>query len=194
MGLFGCIVLIRNLLPLQTISASLSAIAAGDMTTDLTVPKQNTEICRLALESKMMQQKYRAMIHSIQSSAREVKHEVVLLATETEHMGNSAQVMEEQITRLTSIARELQSTTQTAQQYCADSKVQMGVIHDHVHSGEKAVIANAEENIVAINSRMQEVVNSSSQVQRATDDIVNLVNAIQQIANQTNLLGIKRRD
>lgn len=189
MGLFGCIVLIRNLLPLQTISASLSAIAAGDMTTDLTVPKQNTEIRRLALESKMMQQKLRDMIHSIQSSAREVKHEVVLLATETEHMGNSAHVMEEQTTRLTSIARELQSTTQTVQQYCADSKLQMGVIHDHVHSGVM-VIANAEENIMAINSRMQEVVNSSSQVQRATDDIVNLVNAIQQIANQTNLLAL----
>lgn len=189
MGLFGCIVLVRNLLPLQTISANLSTIAAGDMTTDFQVPKQNTEIRRLALESKMMQQKLRAMILSIQSSAQEVKHEVVLLATETDHMGQSAHTMAEQTNRLTSIASELQATTQTVQQYCSDSKQQMGVIHDHVHSGVM-VIANAEENIMAISVRMQEVVNSSNKVQKASDDIFHLVNAIQQIANQTNLLAL----
>lgn len=189
MGLFGCIVLVRNLLPLQTISSNLSEIAAGDMTTDLTVPKQNTEIRRLALESKMMQQKLRAMILSIQSSAKEVKHEVVLLATETDHMGQSAHTMAEQTNRLSAIASELQTTTQTVQQYCSDSKQQMGVIHDHVHSGVM-VIANAEENIMAISARMQEVVSSSGKVQKATDDIFHLVNAIQQIANQTNLLAL----
>ncbi|MBJ7552596.1 methyl-accepting chemotaxis protein [Marinomonas ostreistagni] len=174
--------------PLAKILEVLDLIANGDLTQRVTVASKD-EFGQLSSWVNTLVEKLGSVVKQIDGAS----HEVVKSAGQVyQTSANTQNIMQEQNDKTTSVASAMNEMSATVSEVAKNAEVTLSKVQD-VDKSANHSLERMNENIAQVQSLVSQLEASSEIVQRVdkhSQDIGQILEVIQEIAEQTNLLAL----
>jgi methyl-accepting chemotaxis protein len=185
----GLLYLIYLLKPLEQIRKSTVRLAENDLTFEIPEIKGEHEIAELAFSFTKMRKNLSGAISEINSVAAEVSGTTQTMSAVCKQTNEGISAQNREIEHIAISINQLAETVQDISQNTALAATSSQQAHEAVVRGNRVV----DEAVDATQALANEVTNGAdgvNQLQTESEDIGNVVNVIQGIAEQTNLLAL----
>ncbi len=206
--------------PIVKVSKDMDALAHGDFSTKLDIKEDNTEVGRMVTSINFMKKNMHLMITEISGTLEKMGNGDYMYEIETEYVGEFSAIkdsfitigekMRETLHTLRLVTEQIDSGAEQlagAAQDLADGSSEqtnqvaelVGVMEQMSRSIEENAVAakdsvelaqNAGKALMVGNEKMEELKEAITEINRCSEQINTIINAIEDIASQTNLLSL----
>lgn len=174
--------------PLNLVDESMAKVAAGDLTVELTIPGTD-ELCRSVNAVGTTISAQRGIVHQIRQASSQlagksgsVSEMAQCLDTTNSRLVNTVEDMSQQVSNLIQASQQSQAALSSSSESAAQCS--------EVASKAQHMIEDALQRFQAMNSQMSQIMHTTVSLTQAAENITAFTDAIQGIAEQTNLLAL----
>lgn len=180
-------VLMKNLDKTSSVLKEM-AEGEGDLTTHLD-ESQSDEVGRVAANFNSFLGKLKSIIISVKDSAFHVASGATELATATEEISTTLQGQSMQVSNVASATEELSASSREVMNLLEEGADRVKDAVDHTNNGQNA-LGDAIDQVNGIQHRVDDLDTSITNLSASSDNIGNIIDVINDIADQTNLLAL----
>ena len=174
--------------PIRELVAQAEAIAAGDLTVEVTIQSRD-EVGQLAAAFKRMVDSLRTMLGDIMSSTEAVASATTQISSSTEEMAAGAQEQSSQAAEVASAVEEMTKTIVENSRNASSTAETAKLARGAAEQGGK-VVAETVAGMETIASVVRRSAVTVQELGKSSDQIGEIVGVIDDIADQTNLLAL----